>query len=1329
MKKFIVLLSLVLSMQIFPQISPTEFPKIGYADMYWLYEYPSYYYPNHSPGSHHTDSSYYYPRLVELGLTHVVTDADAIPLNPAYNSSIKILDNNFPHTSYNKPYLYAQGVGNYINHLPYEVGGDNISLINNTDDVFGFGTNTPPNAKGSWWIQRFDVNTIGTKAQPDLNNTIVVHSAMVGVDNPGLIMKAEFDPTHQHPYNSRGGSTFYYKLFINAKIDGTLGTDNVARIRIYEKTGSATQTISNHQAIYNPQQIQTTELAYTTLTDFTYYVTANDFGGTNYINLPPRQFQKIGGWNTILTVEIEWLGTRNLYIDKISVSNQYYEDLFITNLPSAVTNITNDLNSAFSSIKNNSLFTHLYNDEPMPLMYRAVGKVSTISEQTLGTGKYVNGATMGISLDQMLIANNERRVPYVLYDNYTISHWTDTSSTGSGTIQTAYDLFVNAISVDVGYGVHRYSGLKQAIQWAQNLTPNDPSDDVPLVNTIQVQAEKMVQHGSITNFRFRAPTPYEILAEGNLSLCYGVKGLMYFCIFTDTPSLTDTYNRYCYYGLFDEQNNPYNDKTSSITGYIQNPAQPQKVNERFYAVKSLNQYIDKIKGDLLQLTWTNGFSVYQGQPTGTFITQVTTSDQPSTTYVELGTFKKSDQMTNANLDYFFVVNRRTLSTEQRNIAVTINKSNTIYNNWKVTEVGTSNTWTVSNTGSFTTNFQPGEGKLFKMEPVMVAGGTLAYNENIPQPTTINSGVTLTILPGVNLSFTNGASLTVNGTLIANGTSVNRIIFNRSGPNGLWGSLKFDGAGASSSVLNNVVVKNATNIQILNNANVTIQNSTIDSCTQGIYVYNASPQILNNQISNSVLHGIYVDASGKTPLILNNIITKMSNNPNYKHQEGIIMYNGTIGYIAHNDISGFDHGIYVGGGSNAKFTNYNWQTYSPNNRFTGNRYGIMVGWGSYLAAGVGWAQYWNNSIYNNDYYNIYVYQSSTAYAQYNYWGVGSSKQYFDWNSSLTSLPALSNDPWGSSQSAIKAFTPTDIVMPEVQLMPTSAKSTTAINGSLEQIQQAALTNDLGGAKDEDELMKGMLLEQEGKIDEAIDYLKKLVKNKKYGMYAITELAGLKERYPKENVQAYFEDLLKDPNEGNKSRIKKHLANFYLNKDEDDRAVALFDELKDDKTSKKDNFEGLYEKFNFMLHKKKDFVSAKNLLAEMKDKFADDEEANIHIATAEMLMSTNSNFALGKKQNIMATSNDAEVIKDYALAQNYPNPFNPITTITYQLPKSGSVTLKIYDMLGKEVMTLVNEQKEMGRYTVQFDASSLASGMYVYQLRVNDYTSTKKMLLLK
>jgi len=85
--------------------------------------------------------------------------------------------------------------------------------------------------------------------------------------------------------------------------------------------------------------------------------------------------------------------------------------------------------------------------------------------------------------------------------------------------------------------------------------------------------------------------------------------------------------------------------------------------------------------------------------------------------------------------------------------------------------------------------------------------------------------------------------------------------------------------------------------------------------------------------------------------------------------------------------------------------------------------------------------------------------------------------------------------------------------------------------------------------------------------------------------------------------------------------------------------------------------------------------------------------------------------------------------YHLSQNFPNPFNPATTIQYQLPKNGFVTLKIYDILGKEVAALVNDQKTQGRYSVNFDASRLASGVYIYQLLVNDYVSSKKMLFLK
>jgi subtilisin family serine protease len=86
-------------------------------------------------------------------------------------------------------------------------------------------------------------------------------------------------------------------------------------------------------------------------------------------------------------------------------------------------------------------------------------------------------------------------------------------------------------------------------------------------------------------------------------------------------------------------------------------------------------------------------------------------------------------------------------------------------------------------------------------------------------------------------------------------------------------------------------------------------------------------------------------------------------------------------------------------------------------------------------------------------------------------------------------------------------------------------------------------------------------------------------------------------------------------------------------------------------------------------------------------------------------------------------------EYHLGQNYPNPFNPTTVIRYQVPEDGLVSLRIYDVLGREIKELVNEFKAAGRYEVTFDASGLASGMYLCRLRADKYTSVKKMVLLR
>jgi len=89
--------------------------------------------------------------------------------------------------------------------------------------------------------------------------------------------------------------------------------------------------------------------------------------------------------------------------------------------------------------------------------------------------------------------------------------------------------------------------------------------------------------------------------------------------------------------------------------------------------------------------------------------------------------------------------------------------------------------------------------------------------------------------------------------------------------------------------------------------------------------------------------------------------------------------------------------------------------------------------------------------------------------------------------------------------------------------------------------------------------------------------------------------------------------------------------------------------------------------------------------------------------------------------------------YKLYQNYPNPFNPSTTISYDVPKSGMVTIKIYNILGKEICTLLNEEKQAGSYKIEFSTNNfllkLSSGIYFYRMKSGNFSETKKLILLK
>lgn len=96
---------------------------------------------------------------------------------------------------------------------------------------------------------------------------------------------------------------------------------------------------------------------------------------------------------------------------------------------------------------------------------------------------------------------------------------------------------------------------------------------------------------------------------------------------------------------------------------------------------------------------------------------------------------------------------------------------------------------------------------------------------------------------------------------------------------------------------------------------------------------------------------------------------------------------------------------------------------------------------------------------------------------------------------------------------------------------------------------------------------------------------------------------------------------------------------------------------------------------------------------------------------------------------SVSGDEQSPDEFKLNQNYPNPFNPSTTIKFALPVSSSMTLKVYNLLGIEVATLVDEYRPAGSYEVEFDASELSSGVYIYKLTTGSFTDTKKLMLLK
>ncbi|MEP7146079.1 MAG: T9SS type A sorting domain-containing protein [bacterium] len=127
---------------------------------------------------------------------------------------------------------------------------------------------------------------------------------------------------------------------------------------------------------------------------------------------------------------------------------------------------------------------------------------------------------------------------------------------------------------------------------------------------------------------------------------------------------------------------------------------------------------------------------------------------------------------------------------------------------------------------------------------------------------------------------------------------------------------------------------------------------------------------------------------------------------------------------------------------------------------------------------------------------------------------------------------------------------------------------------------------------------------------------------------------------------------------------------------------------------------------------------------------DGSGNVYVTGRSIGMGTSSDYMTIKYSQLTGISQNLNSIPNkFSLSQNYPNPFNPSTVISYQLSVSSFASLKVFDVLGNEVATLVNEKQNAGSYSVEWDASNFSSGIYFYKIESNGFVQTNKMTLLK
>ncbi|KAF0140465.1 MAG: hypothetical protein FD122_2480 [Stygiobacter sp.] len=601
----------------------------------------------------------------------------------------------------------------------------------------------------------------------------------------------------------------------------------------------------------------------------------------------------------------------------------------------------------------------------------------------------------------------------------------------------------------------------------------------------------------------------------------------------------------------------------------------------------------------------------------------------------------------------------------------------IYRN--INNAGWSNITTTTNTYYLDSSIDPTSHTniQYKIKAADTQSKQSVYSESATLTVNVVNGVTYNqnqTLSGIyyftaNATVNSGITLTIQsgtGLYFASGTNLT-----------VNGTLNASGTSTNGIIFTKSGANNWGGIQFNSGSNGNIQYCTIQNATHGIYCSNSSPQIKYCTIQYNQYTGIYCD-NYSSPSLVNNTIQN-----NYG---GVVCNSYSSPNLLNNGYQGY----------NVIRNNGSW--------------GISASYNSNPVVGSNYYSGGSNSIYSN---GGAISATSGCYveARKNWWN-RTSPPYFltsDFSASSSTIlydPALSSDP-NPGRS--------------MQSNPEENNSQVAISFSVQ-----GGDNDLTSALDKQKVKK---------YDEAISLFLDVFKNNKdilLGKYALIKIEECFTQAGKKDYLAYSKTVIKPLlKEGTEIfvvalELEAHqMVNAGLYKD---AVYVLQTILRKYTLNSAIEKNTLFRLGAFSTQFLDDKVSADKYFDELKKKYPQDELVNqIEIVKGWGIV------ANGSVQNgeIISLYEEAETEKATKedVISNYPNPFNPTTKISFSLKDGGKISLKVYDVLGKEVANLADGVFEAGRHEAAFDGSNLASGIYFYRLVTPSATITKKMMLMK